>query len=353
MTASTPLIIVTAVVIVLALTLLFLVNQPLRKRVGSFFGFSIENDYLLHIKTDEELAVLKKKQEQDTKKQFTRTQRIAKNGLWSFIQMFTTSLLSFIVRTMAIYYFTSQIFGISSTLGSYITIVNMIEFGITGSFTYRLSKAYHDKDIEKATIITQAIRRFNFVFFLIALGLGIILSFLLPVLIYEWNQDSLPISQTGIYILFFILLIPKILHFLTNNNHLLIYIDEKSRVVARYSIVIGVICHLLQIASFFIFKDAPIESQLYIYFGLMMVMTISTYIVSFWYSRKHYKVYYQHTKAKLSEKESRFLQRDISTSFTNKAFKMLHDFFVTFCRSTLVLSLVIGAFDTYSYIITL
>ncbi|CAM3346574.1 lipopolysaccharide biosynthesis protein [Zobellia roscoffensis] len=140
--------------------------------------------------------------------------------------------------------------GLTSTLQSFLSFLNLAELGIGTAIGFTLYKPIFDKNYVE---INHIIRFFGNVYKKIGLaiiGLSLILSGFFP-LIFENTNISLPL----IYYAFFTFLTSSLLGYFFNYHMLLFQADQKEYMVAKYLQTYNILKIVLQIIFVFYFQS--------------------------------------------------------------------------------------------------
>lgn len=175
------------------------------------------------------------------------TIRNAKVGLF-FHFLFIAS--QFVSRKIFLDGLGDEFMGVVSTLGSFLTFINLAELGIGTAIGYTLYKPIHLKDHKEINHIIGFLGHIYKKIGVFLLGGSIVLGIFFPLFFKEVD-----ISLWLIYLTFFGLLSSSLLGYFFNYHILLLQADQKDYIVAKYFQSFNIVKILLQALSVYFLQS--------------------------------------------------------------------------------------------------
>ena len=193
----------------------------------------------------------------------TRTQKSLLNAKVNAICWLAALVVSFFSRKILLDNLGVEFMGLSGTLGSILTFLNVAEFGIGTVISVVLYKPLFDNNRSSIQEIVSVLGYLYRCIGLFILSAGVITSFFLPVIFSNTNFDWLTI-----YFGFYAFLCSSLIGYFVNYRSVLLSADQRNYVVAGYFQIANTIKSCMQMA-FAIYYQSFI-----IYFGLELLFGI-------------------------------------------------------------------------------
>lgn len=195
-----------------------------------------------------------------------KTIKNAKVGLF-FHVLFIAS--QFISRKIFLDGLGDEFMGIVSTLGSFLTFINLADLGIGTAIGYTLYKPLHKNDYKEINHIIQFFGHiYKKIGFFILTG-SIILSLFFPIIFNE-----VEISLWLVYLTFFGLLTASLLGYFFNYHMILLQADQKDYIVAKYYQSFNISKIILQAISVYYLQSFVLWISLEVLTGLIYTILI-------------------------------------------------------------------------------
>ena len=195
-----------------------------------------------------------------------KTIRNAKVGLF-FHVLFIAS--QFISRKIFLDGLGDEFMGIVSTLGSFLTFINLADLGIGTAIGYTLYKPLHQNDHKEINHIIQFFGHiYKKIGFFILLG-SIILSLFFPLIFKD-----VEINLWLVYLTFFGLLSASLLGYFFNYHMILLQADQKDYIVAKYYQSFNISKIILQAFSVYYLQSFVLWVSLEVLSGLFYTILI-------------------------------------------------------------------------------
>lgn len=178
-----------------------------------------------------------------------RVKNSIKNAKVGVIFNFTNLILSFVSRSIFIYYLGVNLLGLNTVLVNLIGMLNLIELGIGTAVNYELYKPLEEKNYEKINEIMAIFRKiYKYVGILVFL-IGFIL---IPFLKY-FVKGVIPYDEVILY--YMVLLISTAGTYFFSYKQTLIYADQKNYIATSISGISNIIKVIAQIIFIILFKS--------------------------------------------------------------------------------------------------
>lgn len=177
--------------------------------------------------------------------QESRVKKTLLNARVNLVFYFLTLILSFFSRKIFLNSLGADFVGLTGTLQNLLGFLNLAELGISSAIGYVLYKPIFDRDQTKITEIISVMGYLYRWIGLIILGLGIILSFFLPLIF--------PDSGTGfhlplIYFAYYSFLASSLIGYFINYRQNLLGADQRNYVVTGYFQSMNILKTVIQMA---------------------------------------------------------------------------------------------------------
>ena len=172
-----------------------------------------------------------------------RVRLAARNILFGYVGQITTSLLSFVLRTIFIHYLSRELLGINSLYTSILSILSMAELGIGTALNYALYRPVAEHDTEKIKSYMQMYRRAYWTIGLVVAGIGLAIS---PFLRYLVNKPgAITVTQMTIY--YFIFLFNTVISYFVAYKYSLCNAEQKNYIQTNIQTVTKLVSTMAQI----------------------------------------------------------------------------------------------------------
>lgn len=178
-----------------------------------------------------------------------RTKSSIKNIIYSFTGQFSDIIVSFIVRTVFVYYLGAEYLGVNGLFANILSLLSLAELGIGSAITFSLYEPLVKNNIKKLNAILALFKRtyVGIGFFILSTGLV-----LLPFLNF-FMKDNAPIPYIRlIYVLF---LLNSSVSYLFSYKRALIIADQKKYIDSLYHYSGKIILGIGQIAIIILTKN--------------------------------------------------------------------------------------------------
>lgn len=236
----------------------------------------------------------------------TKTQKAAKNVIFSTGGYFLQLILSLVVRIYFVKYIGREYLGLNSVYASILSMLSIADLGLDTVFVYLLYKPLKEYNY---SVIKGVLNLYKIVYRYIALFILIVGVSLIPFLPKIIGHSS---SLTGVYSIYFLYLINAIVGYLNAYNRSLLIADQNGYVVNGLTSGFIVIVDTVQIFQIIFFPN-PIIYMIIQVIGTILTNVIITYVVNRRYSRVVH-----HSAAKLDSNMRRTLIHNGVGGISNK-----------------------------------
>lgn len=172
----------------------------------------------------------------------TRTNQSIKNAIVAIIAYSTTTLLTFVSRTVFIRFLTDEYLGLNGLFSNILFFLSLAELGIGSAMNYALYKPIKDNNVEKIKSYMALYKKLYCTIGCIILILGLSLTPFLEYLIKDFPQD-MPL----IYVYFIIYVFNSGISYFCIYKRSLIVCDQKEYIATMISMIFGLFVKVAQI----------------------------------------------------------------------------------------------------------
>lgn len=170
-----------------------------------------------------------------------RTKNSIKNILSGIIVQLTIILLSFVSRKIFLDTLGTEYLGVNGLLSNVLSMLTLIETGISSSIIYNMYKPLAEKNKEKVIALVKIYKKIYIILAFIVFLIGIILYPLLSFFIKE--SDGIP----NLLIVYIVFVAKNIIAYFNAHKFALINADQKSYVLAKYNLIFNIITTICKI----------------------------------------------------------------------------------------------------------
>lgn len=207
----------------------------------------------------------------------SRVKKSLLNARVNMICYFISLVITFFSRKIFIDQLGLNFVGLTTTLQSILSFLNLAELGVGSAIAYILYKPLFDSNISK---INELISVFGYLYRCIGLfiiGCGIVVSLFLP-LIYSETQFSLTIIYFG----FYAFLSSSLLGYFVNYKQTLLSADQRNYEITGYYQAVTAIKNIFQIIL------VNYTKNLYLYLSLEIIFSAIYSLILTWRVKKTY-----------------------------------------------------------------
>lgn len=267
-----------------------------------------------------------------------RTKNAITNMMVSFLNQFTTLILSFISRTIFIRVLGIELLGINGLFTDVLSLLSMADLGFNTAMVYSFYKPIAENDTKK---ISALITFYKKIYRTIAIAITIIGLALVPFIHLIVNTDK-PIPLLEVYYLF--ALAGVIISYLFVYKTSIITADQKNYVVTRITIIVNFTKTIIQILSLIILKN---------YILYLAINLIGNFINNYIASKKAVDLYpYIKEEEILDEKDKKGIFENIKSIFLYKLSSMMLNATDNTLISILIGTVTVGLYSNYLMITT-
>ncbi|MGU8221422.1 lipopolysaccharide biosynthesis protein [Clostridium perfringens] len=172
----------------------------------------------------------------------SRTKNTIKNIKFSLLNQFIILVFSFIIRTIFIKELGINYLGINGLFGSVITLLTMLDLGITSTMAFSLYEPLVNKNMKKINLLIKFYSKIYYYICLIVLILGLLMIPFLKYIIKDFIYNRFIIT---VYIIF---IIDVSLNYLFIYKKCLIISDQKNYIISNINNAFFIILSIAQIA---------------------------------------------------------------------------------------------------------
>lgn len=264
---------------------------------------------------------------------YSRTANSIKNITTGFLNKFIILLLTFVSRKLFIQYIGVEYLGINSLFSNVFSLLSMADLGFGVAMAYSYYKPLAKGDKRKLQALTSF---YNRIYNIIALAVTIIGCCLMPFLKYIVNLDK---DIPHLYLIYLIILSNTVVSYLFVYKATLINADQKSYLVNKIIIYVGISKTVLQCVLTLVLKN---------YFAYIILETIATIVNNLITSTVADKTYpYLKEKGELTTVEKKDIYSNMRAVFLYKASASLMGGTDSIIMSKICGTIVVGFYSNY------
>lgn len=249
-------------------------------------------------------------------------------------------VLSFIVRTIFIYYLGSKVLGLNSLLISILTTLSLAELGIGNAIIFSLYKPVAENNWSVIKSIMNLYRKIYRILAVLIFFIGLLILPFLPMIV---GNSMIP----HIKLYFLILLVNSSVSYLLTYNRSLIMADQKNYVVSLIDFLMYGITSILQIA-FLVFLKSYI-----LYLVTQVVFTLLGNVMLTIFVHRHYgNNYVNMALAPIPEPIISKFKKNVIGTFANKLGDVVVNGTDNILISIFINISTVGLYSNYQLIIT-
>ncbi len=217
-----------------------------------------------------------------------RLQNSKYNVVFNIIQLFLTTILSFIARSVFINVLGKEFLGLDGLFTNILSMLSLTELGLTTAINYSLYKPIAKQDNKKISQLMTLYKKLYSIIGIVIFVIGLILMPFLPMFINGYSFDN-------IYIFYIIYLLTTVSSYFLIYKETLINAYQKNYKLFWIKSISTILLYSLQIV--FILKTHDFIAFLIISF---IIKFFQNFMISYYVSRKYPEVNY-HEKSKVDK----------------------------------------------------
>lgn len=256
-----------------------------------------------------------------------------KNSVYEIIYFIIVTIANLIIRKLLIENIHIEVVALQQILNQIITVITLVEFGISKILLYYLYPALKRNNKKKINNIMNTFKDKYLKIGITVLILGIIV---IPFLPFFLNDFEIPINY---YIIFIIMLIQNVITLLFSYKVYLLHADQKSYVYLKVMILFKLI--------FIVFAYVVIKysNNCYLYYLFLCIFELLTYLtISNIVDKKYNYIVYKNDNKKPYDKE---IYKHIKSTAVTKIFAELNGCVDVFVISILTTGFSLGVYSNY------
>lgn len=275
-----------------------------------------------------------------TNENVSRIERSSKNFLFSIILYFIKAVLSFVSRTVFIWYLSKEYLGLNSLFSNILTLLSLAELGFGNAIIFSMYKPIADGDEEKVRQLLSLYKKFYQIIGCIILGVGLCVTPFLEFLI----KDK-PEVFVNLHIVYLIFLANTVASYFLSYRRALLVTNQRQDIESKIGTINIVALNLAQIAVLAIFQNY------YIYILVTVASTVLENLVIYFVTNKMYPEYIKRPESTLSKEERKKITKNVFALFFHK----LEYVFVCATDNIIISSMlgvsILGVYSNYAMII--
>lgn len=270
----------------------------------------------------------------------TKTQYAMINASVSSLVYIFKMILSFISRTVFVYFLSKEYLGVNGLFTSIISMLSLAELGIGQSITYTLYKPVAKK---KWGEVKSLMKLYKKIYSFIGIAVGIFGLFLLPFLNYFTRGIS---NIPDIQLIFLLYLVNAVFSYFFTYNRSLLSANQKNYVTIINDFIFFVLVIILQILFLFFTQN------FIMYLLVQIVGTLMGNIALFFIVKKEFKVLFDYNEEKINKEDITTLKKNTFGNFLGKIGSVVVTSTDNIYISAFVSVVSLGVFSNYTLIIT-
>lgn len=236
----------------------------------------------------------------------TRTENSLLNIGSNFVLQMVKTILSFITRTVFIYFLGKEALGLNGLYTNVLSMLSLAELGIGTAINYSLYEPIAKKNNSKISQLMVLYKKMYRIIGVVVLFLGIIIIPFLKFLISDINTIK------NAYIIYILFLANSVFSYFISYKETLINADQKNYKLVKINIYFLIILNLLQILGVIIFKS------FIVYLLLQIIIQFIQKIVTNIYITNQYSDIDFNTNEKLNNQDLKLIKKNIKAMIFHK-----------------------------------
>lgn len=237
----------------------------------------------------------------------SRIKRTSQNMLFSIILYVLRSLLSFVSRTIFIYYLSTEYLGLNSLFSNILTLLSLAELGFGNAIIFSMYKPIAENDDEKVRQLLALYKKFYRVVGIVILIIGLAITPFLNFLIKD-----VPDVFVNLYIVYLIFLTNTVFSYFLSYRRALLITNQRQDIESKISIISVVLLHVFQIVALILFQNY------YIYIILITLFTVVENVIVYFVTNKIYPEYIKKPQHNLDKAEQKVITKNVFALFFHK-----------------------------------
>ena len=266
-------------------------------------------------------------------KKNNRTKKAITNIIWSFGNHMLSLVLTFISRTVFIWYLGIGYLGLNGLFTDLLSMLSLADLGLNSAMVYSFYKPLAENNKQKLAALVHFYRSIYLKIALTVFCVGVCFIPFLDKMIQL--QENIPYVQCY----FFLAVLNVAISYLFVYQTSVLVADQKSYFVTRVNVVVTTGKTILQIATLFIF------SNYFIYLIIDLLSNLMNNIIASNVAKKQYPFILE--KASLSIKEKKEIKNTIMSSFLYKISSVFLNATDNILISVLISTEAVGLYSNY------
>lgn len=266
-----------------------------------------------------------------------RIKKSLRNYIYLLGNLAVNLILQFANRTIFIHTLGVSYLGINGLFSNVISLLNMVDLGLSTSVLYSFYKPLAEKDFEKINILLKFYKK---IYYVISTAVFVLGMTLIPFLKYFVNLDK---DIPNIYLFYIMLVINTAVSYLFVYKTCILVADQKQYVMTKYQIIFNVVRSILQIVALSLYSSYEIY---------LLILIITTIFQNMICAAKVDKIYpIKKTNEKLIESDKKELKNNIFSMFAYKIASQVFSGTDNIIISVLFGTISVGLYSNYLLII--
>lgn len=255
----------------------------------------------------------------------SRTYNSVANSIYGLLASIVTVLLNFAVRVVLVRQLGEEINGINSLFQSVISMMALMEMGISSAMIIHLYEPVKKDDKQSISAIMGFYRK---VYFYLAATFAIVGILVTVFLIDRLVTSSIPTSRVRFFFLLFTT--SFVINYLTYYKRSLLFAEQKNRVSTTVTAVCEIVFRTLQIALLLVWQS-------YVLFLVLMMVerVVGNYICQLYVDKHH--PYLRNNRVSISKEKRRAIFNTVKPLMINQTATTLQG-----TASSILISLLLG-----------
>lgn len=262
-----------------------------------------------------------------------RIQKSATNIVFGYLNQIVSLVLSFVSRTVFVYYFGAQYLGLDGLFTDVLGLLSLADLGFGTAMVYSFYKPLAQKDHEKIAALTTFYRRVYWIIGTAVAVLGIAVYPLLPKLI---NLDT-EIPHVTVY--YFLALANVVLSYVCVYKTSVLTADQKGYMLSRLNMVVEMVSTAVRVLA------VVLTRNYILYLSLGVAVSLLRNLLASARAQKEYP--FLRKRVELSRAERKGIMSTIGSVFLYKLFSVLMNATDNLLTSVMVGTVVVGYYSNY------
>lgn len=271
----------------------------------------------------------------------SRTKNSVRNIAFAVTSYAIQVLLTFIIRVVFLRVFAVDYLGINTLFANILTILAVVESGFGAAMVFALYKPMAENNEEEVRQLISLYKKWYKIIAFIILGIGILITPLLPFLIKDFNNIDL-----NLYLIYFFFLINSFVTYFTAHRRSLFYADQRNDLESKINSIAQCTYACLQLIAILVLKN------FYVYCATAGLNNLFINLLITIVTNKKYKKLLEKPEKKLDEEKYKDIKKNVKALFLHRIGGIVLSGTDGLIMSAFVGLVLVGKYSNYLMIVT-